>query len=237
MSDLKSKIPFMFALILTVVFVLSFLASGVGGILSVIKTIFYLLMFCVIIGLVVYSVWELFIKKHRVDINYVNFQNLVASSRVSKPPMLNELHLLGDRDHQSSPLGEILGYCRIKNIASGEEEDVFTIQKARFPFSIFSDPIVIRVKTEDHTSLIGDVYLKGISIIKVGTFYYLNTRMADVESVDKSQIAEAVRLVANDNLAHIKSLIDIATGLDAEHKKMTEAKNLMVLPMQGQQNN
>lgn len=237
MSDLKQKIPFMFALILTAVFVLSFISSGIGGILSVIKSMFYLLMFCVIIGLVVYSVWELFIKKHRVDINYVNFKNLVASSRVSKPPMLKDLHLLGDRDHQSSPLGEIIGYCRIKNIATGEPEDVFTIQTARFPFSIFSDPIIIRSKPEDHTSLIGDVYLKGISIIKVGTYYYLNTRMADVDGVDKSQIAEAVRLVANDNLAHIKSLIDIATGLDAEHKKTTEARNLMVLPMQGQQNN
>ncbi|NOR85211.1 hypothetical protein GQ473_03770 [archaeon] len=237
MSDLKQKIPFMFALLLTAVFILSFLTSGFLGILSVIKSMFYLLMFCVIVGLVVYSVWELFLKKHRVDINYVNFQNLVASSRVSKPPMLNELHLLGDRDHQSSPLGEIIGYCRIKNIASGEDEDVFTIQKARYPFSMFSDPIVIRTKPHDHTSLIGDVYLRGISIIKIGTFYYLNTYMADVDSVDKSQVAEAVRLVANDNLAHIKTLIDLASGLDSEHKKMTESKNLMVLPMQGQQQN
>lgn len=237
MSDIKEKIPFIVALLFTAIFFLSFLTAGFGGILSVLKMMLNLLLFCAIVALVVYAVWFLFIKKHRADINYVNFKNILSSARVSKPPMLNDLVLLGDKDHQSSSLGAIVGYCRVKNISSGEEEDVFAVQRERFPMSMFSEPIVIRAKPTDHTSLIGDVKLKGISIIKVGTFYYLNTRMADIDSIDKTQASEAVRLVANTNLADMKTLIDLASGLDAEHKKLVESKNLMVLPMQGQQNN
>lgn len=234
MGDIKEKIPFIVALLLTAIFVLSFITAGFGGILSVVKMMFNLLLFCAIVAMVVYAVWFLFIKKHRVDINYVNFQNVLSSSKVSKPPMLNDLRLLGDKDHQSSSLGSIVGYCRLKNIVSGEEEDVFAVQQSRFPMSMFSDPIVIRAKPTDHTSLIGDVYLKGISIIKIGVFYYLNTRMADIKSIDQTQSAEAVRIVANTNLADMKTLIDLASGLDAEHKKLVESKNLMVLPMQQQ---
>ncbi|RLG25221.1 hypothetical protein DRN76_03035 [Methanosarcinales archaeon] len=237
MGDIKEKIPYIVALLLTAIFILSFITAGFGGILSVLHMMLNLLLFCAIVGLVVYAVWFLFIKKHRVDVNYVNYKNILASSKVSKPPMLNELRLLGDKDHQSSSLGSIVGYCRIKNLETRKDEDVFTVQQSRFPMSMFTEPIVIRTRPTDHTSLIGDVYLKGISIVKVGSFYFLNTRMADVESIDKTLAAEAIRIIANENLAGMKTLIDLASGLDAEHKKLIESKNLMVLPMQQQQGN
>lgn len=212
----------------------SFLTSGVAGIFGVLKTFFYLVLIAVFLGVVFYIVYSLFFAKKRVDVNYVNFQNIVASAQLSKPPLLNDLYVQGDKKHSGARLGKIVGYCRLENVSTQGQEDVFVVQNAGFPFSLFSDPKVIRVKNTDHSELVGDVYLNGISLIKLGSFFYLNQTMADVKTIDEAQKLEGIRAVAHQTIADLKGLVDIATGIDSEHKKSVEARSLMSLPTGGQ---
>lgn len=230
----KRKITFIILIFLALLMFFSFLTSGVSGLFGILKIFFYLILVAIFIGVIFYIVYYLFFMKHKTDVNYMNYMNIVSSAKLSRPPLLNDLYLRGDKEHMSARLGKIEGYARLENIKTKEQEDVFVVQNATFPFSLFSEPKVIRVKATDHSNLVGDVYIHGISLIKLGSFFYLNNAMTDAKSIDEAQKLEGMRILSHQTLADMKGLIDIATGIDSEHKKQIEGKSLMTLP-QGSQ--
>lgn len=109
------------------------------------------------------------------------------------------------------------------------EQDVFII-KSEGLLSFFEDPMVVRVNPEDHDELVGDVTLFGYSLIPICEYWFLNTDYLDVRKIDFAILKEAERTIAFVTLSDMKALIDKATGIDASHKKLIEAKSLVEIP-------
>jgi len=109
------------------------------------------------------------------------------------------------------------------------EQDVFTI-KAKGLAGLFGDPMVIRTDPKDHDELVGDITLYGYSLIPIGEYWFLNTDHLDVRKIDYAILKEAERTIAFATLSDVKELIDRATGIDAKHKKLIEAKSLVDIP-------
>jgi len=110
-----------------------------------------------------------------------------------------------------------------------EEQDVFSVAK-RGIMSFFTDPYVIRVSPEEHDDIVGDVTLKGFSLLPHSEFWFLNSDYLDVRKIDYAILKEAERGIMFETLRDMKSIVDKATGVDSEHKKFIEKKNLVEVP-------
>lgn len=223
------------------------------------------LIFLSIFGIVVYVVYYLFFKKHKFDATYMNKKSLIQAGRVSKPSNINDLYLSGDAGHSRVRIGKIIGYCRIQTIRKvtdydpktgmpvivrdktnpniaherftieKEEQDVFVVETAGFPMKFFSDPIVVRVKPDEHDDLVGDVTLNGFSLIPISEYFYLNKDYIDVQNIDQSILMEGKRTIAFEMLKDFKEVTDKAMALDSGHKKELEKKQLYEIPNMNQQ--
>lgn len=259
---MKEKKNFTIVIIITlVVFVLVAitLIFGVRSLGDILLWFIGSLFVLSIFGLIVYAVYWLFIKKHKFDATAVNKANLIKSAKISKPEILRDLYLSGDRQHSRVRVGRIIGYCRIQTTKkiidydttgqpimiphpnnpnkkierftlTTEEQDVFVVQKSGFPLNMIEEPMVVRVKPTDHDELVGDVTLNGFSIIPVSEYFYLNNQYLDVRSIDHSILLEANRSVFHEHLKDYKALLDTAAGLDSKHKKDIESKSLYEIP-------
>lgn len=235
--------------------------KSIGQILIFVLGAFFVL---AIIGIIIYVIYYIWFKKHKFDATYMNRKNLVSAGRISKPHNINDLYLSGDAGHSRVRIGKITGYCRIQIIKKiveydeetgqimytqdktdpnkkyekfsmeQEEQDVFIVQNHGFIMSLFSDPLVIRVRPDDHNDLIGDVTLEGFSIIPISEYHYLNNRYMDVGEIDRSIKLEAFRTIYFEALKDTKEVVDKAVGLDAGHKKQIEQKQLYEMPNMGQ---
>jgi len=247
-------VVFLFLIILGTLFI------GIKGIGSILLWILGALIVLGIFGIVVYAVYWLFFKKQKFDATYMNKKNLVNAGRISKPSNINDLYLSGDKGHSRVRLGKIIGYCRIqvmrKNIhydqttgepilvtdpknpmnkteeydLEKEEQDVFVVERHGFPLSLFSDPMVIRMRPDDHDMLIGDISANGFSIIPISEYYFLNNDYLDVRKIDFAILKEAQRGIFFEHLKDSKEILDKAVGLDSGHKKEIEKKNLYEIP-------
>jgi len=201
-------------------------AKGVAGIMNFMK---WALIGVFIIGLAVWGVWYLFIRKIRDDRVALNAQRIVEQSKLSKPEFLGDLYLSGDLDHPQIRLGKIIGYTRIKNILD-EESDVFVFKKMGFPMSMFEEGKPIRVDPENHTEMIGDVILKGISLVSHGGFYFINDQHLDMERIDRTIKTEVIRQYTMDVLRDVKIISDMAVGIDPNFEKSLQSKSLLKIP-------
>lgn len=201
-------------------------AKGVAGILNFMK---WGIIGVFIIGLAVWGVWYLFIRKVRDDRVALNAQKIVEQSKLTKPTMLGDLYLSGDKDYPQIRLGKIIGYTRIKNIL-GEEEDVFVFKKAGFPFSMFEEGKAIRIDPDRHSDMIGDIIIQGISLVSHGGFYYINDEHLNIERIDRTIKTEVVRQYTMDVLRDVKIISDMAVGINPEQTKYIEGKSLLKIP-------
>jgi hypothetical protein len=229
----------------------------IGNVVMFIIGAFFVL---AIFGVVVWLVYWLFFKKRKFDATYMNKKNLMKAGSISKPSNLNDIYLSGDKGHSRVRVGKITGYCRIQVIRKNviydaetgepvripdknnkrnlieqfelekEEQDVFVVQRAGFPMSLFMEEMVIRVNPEAHDELVGDVTLFGFSIIPISEYFFLNDDFLDVRKIDFSILKEAERGIFFESLKDTKEIIDKAIGLDSGHKKDIEKKNLYEIP-------
>lgn len=213
-----------------------------------------------IFGIIVWLVYFLFLKKRKFDATYMNKKNLVQAGKISKPEHVNDLYLSGDKGHSRVRIGKIIGYARIqvmrKNIhydmktgepimiedpknpqrkieehdIEKEEQDIFVIQKSGFPINLFQEDMVIRVRPQDHDNLVGDVTMYGFSVLPISEYWYLNNDYLDVRQIDFAILKEAQRGIFFEHLKDSKEILDKAIGLDSEHKKQIEQKNLYEIP-------
>jgi len=257
-----SKRGLMIGVILVVIVFIIILSIIFFGIRSIGKVLLFLvgaLLVLTIIGIVIWTVWYLFIKKQKFDATYQNKKRLVEAGKISKPENLSDLYLSGDKGHSRVRIGRIIGYCRVKvmrkNIeynADGtpkllqdasnpnkkhsvftleeEEQDVFVVNPHGFLLSLFLDPMVVRVNPREHTALVGDVTLFGFSLTPISEYYFLHTDYLDVRKVDFTILKEAERGIFFESLKDTKEIIDKAMGIDSDHKKDLEKKNLYEIP-------
>ncbi|CAK0747219.1 conserved hypothetical protein [Azospirillaceae bacterium] len=257
-ADKKKKTWIILAVIIILIIVFVVFFMGIKGIVKITGTIMTLLIVAGIIGLIGYFVYHTFFMKHRFDITYVNKQKLIQAGKInSKGHLMGDLYLSGDAGHSRVRIGKIGGYCRIQiltrqnvyddngkiksvlNKKTNEyepvyetgkaEQDVFVINKGGI-IGLFSEPMVIRVSPQDHDDLIGDVTIKGFSLLPHSEYLFLNSDYLDVRIIDYAVLKEAERGIMFETLRDMKSIVDKATGVDALHKKSLEQKNLVDVP-------
>lgn len=233
------------AFILLTVFLVFFM--GIRGLWSFLKWFVIASVFFAITGVVFYVVYWLFFREHKVDITFVNKEKLVQSALVSKPKMVGDLYLSGDKGHQSVRLGRIHGWCRInvykkktdvdedvKGTAEEEVEvvpqDVFVFKSGGFPFSLLEGFKVLRCDPAQHTDLIGDVTINGFSVIKIAEYFYINNEMLDQSKIDYNVLQEAKRGMMFLTLSDMKEIVDQAIGISPKHQKEQQGKFLTKLP-------
>ena len=124
-----------------------------------------------------------------------------------------------------------------KTVIIKEEQDVFITEKHGFPWNIFSEPDVVRIHPLDHDDLIGDVTVKGFSFVPISEYWFLHSEHMRVDKIDKAILGEAKRSVAFLILSDMHELVQKSSGLNSEHNRQMEMKNLVDLPLPGQQNN
>ena len=247
-------------IIIVIVAFLLILGTVFFGIRSVGRIIIFivgLLLVLSIIGIVFWAVWYLFIKKQKFDATYQNKKRLISAGRISKPESVNDIYLSGDRGHSRVRIGKIVGYCRIKvmkkiidydqetgepqyKIVDGkkyekhtlveEEQDVFIVERGGLISKLFGEPMVIRVRPDEHDQLVGDVSLNGFSLTPISEYYYLHQDYLDVRKTDYSILKEGERTISHEMMKDFKEITDKAIGLDSDHKKQIENKNLYEIP-------
>lgn len=233
---------------------------GIKAVGKVLLFVLGFLLVLSILAFVFWAVWYLFIRKEKFDATYQNKKKLVQAGRLSKPQSVNDLYLSGDKGHSRVRVGKIIGYCRIKVMKKmveydeetgepklktdpenptkkyeisrliEEEQDVFVVETAGFPFKYFTEPKVIRVRPDEHDNLVGDVTLEGFSLIPISEYFYLHQDYLDVRKTDYSILKEGERTIAHEMMKDFKELTDKASGLDSGHKKDIEKKNLYEIP-------
>lgn len=219
-------------------------------------TIASILLIALAIGSFAWLFWFIFLRKERYDVTYVNKKKLILAGKVnSQKGVLGDLFVSGDKGHKRIRIGKIIGYSRIQILKrtnkyddkgklmykparkgeeaeidydlEGEEQDIFIIKKG---LGIFGDPMVVRVSPVDHDELIGDVTLKGFSLLPISEYWFLNNDYLDVRKIDFAILKEAQRGIMFENLRDMKTIVDRSIGLDSSHRKDIEKKNLVELP-------
>lgn len=248
-KEKSTKVIIIIAGIIFAIFILTAVLMGFRGFLKIISTGMIILFAGGIVFASVYLFWYLFLKKHKFDVTYVNKQKLIEAGKlIGKSNLMGNLTLSGDSKHSMITLGKIIGYCRIQvltrtnkldskgeiifrtkddgtkepeYILGKEEQDIFIVKKG-----VFAEPMVVRVSPEDHDDLVGDVVLKGFSLIPHSEYWFLNSDHLDVRKIDFAILKEAQRGIMFEMLRDQKEVVDRAVGLDARHKKDIENKNL-----------
>jgi hypothetical protein len=100
------------------------------------------------------------------------------------------------------------------------------------------------LRPDQHSDLIGDVYVYGISLIMKYGFYFLNTDMLDFKAIDKTVANDTYRTLMYETLGDMKQIVDRSIGLDEAYRKEQMNQKLLKIPMmsgqqpqQNQQNN
>jgi len=215
--------------VILILAVVGYLLAGVKGIASMLTFLKWAIMGVLIIGLAVWAVWFLFIRKIKDDRVALNVKMIMEQARLTKPETIGDLYISGDINHPQIKLGGIIGYTRIKNIRD-EEEDVFIWKKFGMPLGLFEEPKAIRIHPDDHSRMIGDIVVKGIALVSHGGFYYINKEHLDLEGVDKTIKAEVLRKFTIDTLRDIKIISDMGIGINPEHQKALEQRSLLKIP-------
>lgn len=230
MNEKKNATVVVFAIILVVILViLGYFLGGVRGIANILNFLKWAVIVVVIVGLTVWGVWYLFIRKERDDRVALNVKNIIKQSQLTKPDTIQDLYLSGDKEHPQVRLGKIVGYSRVKNMKQ-EEEDVFVFKKRGFPFAMFEESKAIRVTPEQHSEMIGDIIIQGISLVSHGGFLYVNTDHLDIAKIDSTIKAEVIRRFTLDVLSDIKIISDLGIGINSEHQRHLEQKSLLKIP-------
>jgi len=233
--DSKRNALFLVIILVVIVLIISFFVAGVNGIFSVIKFFLTAILIVGFIGFVFYVVYYIFFKKHRKDVPYQNWQTYLRSARDNGADMMEDLVLTGDSKHSSKRFMTIKGYLQILAF-DGQAYDMFIGKRASWNF--LEDYKIVMLRPSEHTDLIGDVYVKGISLIQKYGYYFLNTEMHNYNAIDKTVASDTFRTMMYETLGDMKGLLDRATGLDAEWAKDRANQKLLKIPtLSGQQNN
>ena len=258
MAQNKNTVPVFWAIIILILIILlSVLRFGFGitAIDGIISNLFIWIVVLFILGLVFYAVYWLFFRPHKIDVTYMNKERLIAAATLGKSPLMRDVYLSGDAGHSSVRLGKVIGYARIEIMKTDNigglktdaktgkpipesltraQQDVIVFKRDPFPLDMIEEPKVLRCDPDDHTELVGDIKIKGFSLVKLSEYYYLNKDHLDVNKIDYNLQQEAKRGVLFLNLADMKSIVDIAIGIDSRHEKSMQKDSMIKIPQSPQ---
>lgn len=207
-----------------------------------------------LVGVVVFIIMKIF-QKPKIDLVENDRQDMVEAGMLSKPPMVRDLYFTGDKEHGEFKVGKIIGYVQLQSYKDMDiiaglnpdqieqmekmgkipaeyiiKEDVFVFKRFGFPFSLFEEPKVLRTLEDEHSQLIGDVKVYGVSMIKKYGYYWPNRGHLDIARIDIGVIREAWRGQIHQFLKDMVSITQNAVGLDSEYKKELDRRKLLKLP-------
>lgn len=251
----KSKIVWVGVVVIAILLlVYTFITGGSQGLNVLLKRLIKYVLIAVIAGAIVWVVMKI-LKKPKVDLVENDRQDIIDAAMQSKPPMVNDLYFTGDKEHGEFRVGKIVGYCQLMSykdldliagltktqIREMEEkgeipaqyiikEDCFVFKRFGFPFSIFEQPKVLRTLEDEHSQLIGDVKVYGVSMLKKFSYYWPNRAHLDISRIDIGVIREAWRGQVHQFLRDMVAINQRAVGLDSEFKKELDQRKLLKIP-------
>lgn len=229
----KRTIIFLIIILSIIILIVAGILSGFKGIVAVIKTILIIMIVLGILGFLFYIIYFVFFKYHRRDIAYENWKSYLTSAKDNGADMMGDLVLIGDKNHSSKRFFTITGYLRIKAF-DGKEYDLFSGKKK--PMNLFEEEKIVMVSPEDHSDLVGDVYIYGISLVQKYGYYFLNKELLNYDLVDNHIAYDTYRTIMYTNLGDLKGIVDRATGLDPDYAKERQREKLLKIPvLEGQQ--
>jgi len=253
-SDKSKVIWIIVVLALAIILVYTYIQSGAQGLNVVFKTFIKWAIIAVVLGLILYAVLR-FLRKPKVDLVANDMQDIIDAGIQSKPPMVRDLYFTGDKEHGEFRVGKIIGYVQLQSykdidliagltttqLAELEErkeipseyivkEDCFIFKRMPFPFSVFESPKVLRTLEDEHSQLIGDVKVYGVSMVKKYDYYWPNRAHLDIARIDIGVIREAWRGQVHQFLKDMVSINQRAVGLDSEFKKDLDKRKLLKIP-------
>jgi len=240
--------------VVLIIFVYTYVTSGGAGLNTLLKSLIKYVIIALIIGAIIWVVLKI-LQKPKVDLVENDRRDIIDAGMQSKPPMVKDLYFTGDLQHGEFRVGRIVGYCQLtsykdldlisgmtrKQIEEMErmgkmpydmliKEDCFIFKRWPFPFSLFEEPKVLRTLEDEHSQLIGDVKIYGVSMVKKFGYYWPNRAHLDVARIDIGVIREAWRGQVHQFLKDAVSIQQRAVGLDAEFKKSLDERKLLKIP-------
>lgn len=251
----NSRILAVGAILITAILVVYLLMTGgTQSVWDLAKRFFNWALIFICLGLVVWVVLKL-LRKPAIDLVENDRQDIIDAAILSKPPMVRDLYFTGDKDHGEFRVGTIIGYCQLTSYkdtdilagltkeqlkemkARGEipsqhliKEDCFVFKRMPFPASLFEQPKVLRTFEDEHSQLIGDVKVYGVSMVKKYGSYWPNRAHLDIARIDIGVIREAWRGQIHQFLKDAVAIQQRAVGLDSEHKKTQDNRKLLKIP-------
>lgn len=196
--------------------------------MRILQVFFIMALIVVFFGFVFYIIYYIFFKKHRRDLPFENWKKYKESALANGSDMMDDLVLTGDRNHSTKVFMKIQGYLRFRSF-DGREFDMFVGKRS--PNNPFEEHKIVMVEPKEHTDLIGDVMVYGISLINKYGYYFLNSSLLDYGAIDKTVTFDTYRSLTYETLGDLKGLIDRATGLDAEYRKEVQQQKLLKIPL------
>lgn len=204
------------------------------GIMGIVKAFFVIAMIVVFFGFLFYIIYFLFFRKIRRDLTFENWKSYLKSAEDNGADMMEDLILHGDKNHSSKRFMTIKGYLRIKSF-DGKDYDMFVGK--RNMNNPFEEAKIIMLTPDQHSDLIGDVFVYGISLILKFGYYFLNDTMLDFKAIDKHVANDTFRTLMYETLGDMKGIMDRAVGISPEEIKLRSQDKLLKIPqLSGQQN-
>lgn len=254
----KSRVIWVVVIIIAVLLVVYiYMTTGFNGVSDVLKRFVIYGIIAAVIGLIVWVVMKI-LQKPKVDLVANHIQDIIDAGVMSKPPMVRDLYFTGDKEHGEFRVGTIIGYCQIQsykdldilsNLTDDQlaelerqgripseyiiKEDCFIFKRLQPPFSMFEKPKVLKTLEDEHSQLIGDVKVYGVSMVKKYDMYFPNRAYLDIVRIDISVIREAWRGLIHQYLKDSVAINQRAVGLDSEFKKDLDSRKLLKMPMMG----
>jgi hypothetical protein len=251
----RSKIILVGVIVVIVIIVIyQLMTTGFQGLQVFLWSVLKWLLVVAVLGVILWVVFKL-LQKPKVDLVAADKQNIIEAGMLSKPPMMNDLYFTGDKEHGEFKVGKIIGYVQLSsykdlNKISGltdEElqelrekgidpsqyiikEDCFIFKRYGFPFNIFEEPKVLRTLEDEHSQLIGDVKVYGVSMISKYSYFWPNRAHLDLARIDHAVIKEAWRGQIHEFLKDMVAISQRSVGLDSEHKKELDNRKLLKIP-------
>lgn len=233
-KDSNKTAIFLVVILLIIILIISFIFGGANGFWGVVKFFFMSVMVVAFFGFVFYIIWFIFFKKVRRDIPYENWKSYLRSALDNGSDMMEELILTGDKNHSAKRFMTIKGYLRIMGFDNKEYDMFIGKRNTANPFEEYK---IIMLLPDQHSDLVSDVYVYGISLIMKYGYYFLNTNMLDFEGIDKTVASDTYRSLMYETLGDLKGIMDRAVGLDVDYIRERNSQKLLKIPQMGGQQN
>lgn len=116
---------------------------------------------------------------------------------------------------------------KYQTITEKDGDSVFIINKNNFPMSLINPGVdIIRSHKKYHSDLVGDVYIKAVSIVPYGEYGYPNQQwQGDISKILKENESEVIITTHRNNLDLVSNVTQMSLGADPTFQKIMMAQS------------